>query len=80
MNQEENNIPELQNLIDAGCDADLIKRFIDLNQEGKRKEQLTLLSEHRGILLNKIHESQKCVDCLDYLLYQIKKSRKKEML
>jgi hypothetical protein len=31
-----------------------------------------LLKKHRNSLLDKIHEDQKAIDCLDYLFYRIK--------
>lgn len=34
----------LQNLRDAGCDEDTIKRFFCLQKDGRRKEQYRLLS------------------------------------
>jgi len=63
----------IQNLTDAGCDNHLIEHFLSLQKEGKKKDQLCLLSKQRGVLLCKIHEEQKRLDCLDYLIYTMKK-------
>jgi hypothetical protein len=40
-----------------------------MNEQAK---QMVLLKKHRNSLLDKIHEDQKAIDCLDYLLYRIK--------
>lgn len=63
----------IQNLKDAGCKEDVIKRFMNYAMEGKLKQQLKLLAKHRCLLLDEIHEEQKKIDCLDYLIYKMKK-------
>lgn len=65
-----------QNLIDAGCSRELIKQCIALVQENKPKEFLPLLSRHRRSLLDSIHQWEKQLDCLDYLIYQLEKEQK----
>lgn len=71
-----NNIIEqeklVRNLEDAGCSNHLIKEFLKLDADGKIKEQLRLLIKHREDLLNTIHENQKRIDCLDFLIFNIK--------
>lgn len=62
----------LRNLNDAGCDAQTIEQFIHLQSEGKTQQQLRLLSRHRRLLLQKVHDNQAKVDCLDYLIYTMK--------
>ena len=59
-----------QNLIDAGCDQAQIDAFAHLAGSGDRVE---LLETHRKALLTKLHQSQRQLDCLDYLLYQLRK-------
>lgn len=75
-----NRIPEeaqiRQNLKDAGCDEAAIQKFFQLQNEGKTKELLRLLSLHRAALLDCIHTSQHRIDCLDYLIYSIKQATK----
>lgn len=75
-----NGIPEevqiLQNLKDAGCDEAAIRKFFQLQNEGKTKEQLRLLFLHRAALLDRIHTGQHRLDCLDYLIYSIKQANK----
>lgn len=63
----------IQNLKDAGCDSNTISDFMDLSDRGKTKEELDLLSEHRRKMLDKIHDIQKNISCLDFLIYQLKK-------
>lgn len=65
----------IQNLKDAGCDAQCIEQFLSLGKEGKTLEQLALLSTHRQQLLDKVHQEEKRIDCLDYLVYQIQKRK-----
>lgn len=74
MNTEEKNEQLLlRNLKDAGCNAEMIARFFELRNTGNRHEQLKLLFSHREDLLQKLHKSQNRLDCLDYLVYNIKK-------
>ena len=46
----------------------------------ERFHVLRILEEHRKELLTGIHGYQKALDCLDYLVFQIKKHRKQEEL
>ena len=63
----------IQNLKDAGCDEDKIKIFINDIREEKISDGLKLLYIHRRSLLDHLHEKQKQIDCLDYLVYQFEK-------
>jgi hypothetical protein len=63
----------VRNLEDAGCNADIITTFIDYMREGKTVESVRLLKQHRQCLLDVLHKDQKQIDCLDYLIYKIKK-------
>lgn len=65
----------LQNLNDAGCDPETIQKFLSCWKAGKTADQLRLLAEQRNNLLDYIHKNEKCIDCLDYLVYQIEKER-----
>lgn len=69
-----------QNLLDAGCGADEVRRCLDLAEKQERGELLRILSLHRRTLLNAVHEGEKRIDCLDYLIYQIKKQENKTHL
>ena len=65
----------IQNLKDAGCDAKTVERFVELEEEGKTREQLDLLANHRRQLLERVHKEEKRIDCLDYLVYQMQKKK-----
>lgn len=67
----------IQNLKDAGCAPDIIECCIACMEQGKKKELLKRLEEHRKGLLNKVHEEEKQIDCLDYLVYQIRRCESK---
>ena len=72
----------VQNLKDAGCTQDVVACCIACMEQGKKKELLERLEEHRTHLLNKVHKAkflseqehcpeEKQIDCLDYFVYQI---------
>lgn len=61
----------IQNLEDAGCTPDDIECCIACMEQGKKNELLKRLDEHRTGLLSRVHEEEKQIDCLDYLVYQI---------
>lgn len=63
----------IQNLIDAGCDSETISAFIGEIENGNLESGLRLLAVHRRSLLDELHREQKQIDCLDYLIYQMKK-------
>ena len=63
----------MKNLADAGSDDDLIEKFMAYYRQGDRKMELSLLEKHRSCILDNLHNAQKEIDCLDYLVYQIRK-------
>ncbi len=67
----------IQNLEDAGCTQDIIECCIACMEQGKKNELLKRLEEHRKDLLHKVHEEEKHIDCLDYLVYQISRCESK---
>ncbi len=78
----------IQNLKDAGCSQGIIQCCITCMEQGKEKELLKRLEEHRKGLLNKVHKAkllsengvcreEKQIDCLDYLVYQIRRCESK---
>lgn len=73
-NQSEEAI--IQNLKDAGCDSDTIEKFMADLQQGKKSSGLKRLAVHRKKLLESLHREQKCIDCLDYLVYQMNETKK----
>ncbi len=66
-----------QNLLDAGCGEDTLQRCMGLAREQKHSELLHVLSRHRRTLLDLVHQIEKKIDCLDYLMYQIEKQENK---
>lgn len=66
----------ITNLKDAGCDSGLIEQFMELLENGETESGLSLLAKHRRFLLDCYHADQKRIDCLDYLIFQLKKEHK----
>lgn len=62
-----------QNLIDAGCREDLIETCMELAAANMWNRILPLLGEQRINLLDAVHDGQKQIDCLDFLVYSINK-------
>lgn len=62
----------LQNLRDAGCDGQTIRECLSLVGAKKDAQLLRLLAHRRMSLLDSLHKSQEQIDCLDFLVYQIK--------
>lgn len=65
----------VQNLRDAGCSQDTIENFLLYFDRNQKEKQLALLEKHRKQLLNVVHSEEKKIYCLDYLVYQLKKSK-----
>lgn len=63
----------VQNLKDAGCNEEVVEEFMELAEAGERQKQFKLLEKHRRTLLDKVHSKEKQIDCLDYLVFQMKK-------
>jgi hypothetical protein len=63
----------IQNLKDAGCASDVIEVFMQSYEQNKTSEQLNILKKQRCLLLDNVHKGEKMIDCLDYLLYKLKK-------
>lgn len=76
MKEYESEESIIQNLKDAGCEEDKICDFIECMKKGCVKEELKLLAGQREELLDELHQGQKRIDCLDYLVYCIKKGKK----
>ncbi len=74
MKVKRSEIQIVQNLKDAGCTDDFIQAFMADLEQGKAADGMKLLRKHRGFLLDNTHEWQKKIDCLDYLIYQMKES------
>ncbi len=64
-----------QNLLDAGCGSDTITQCVALARANEQAKLLCVLACHRRELLDTVHENEKHIDCLDYLVYQIEKQK-----
>lgn len=62
-----------QNLIDVGCNRDLVETCMELAKAGGWNRILSLLAGQRINLLDSVHGGQKQIDCLDFLVYSINK-------
>lgn len=62
--------PIRQNLEDAGCPEETIRKFA---QSGDMRQQMAVLTAHRQKLLDGIHTEQRKLDCLDYLIFKMRK-------
>ncbi len=65
----------IQNLKDAGCDRKIIECFMECMAQNDFDGQLRLMKEQRKCLLDRVHEEEKQISCLDYLVYRIDRSR-----
>lgn len=74
----ENSDSVIQNLEDAGFDENTVAQFMKLGETGEREKQMGLLEQHRKTLLALVHKHEKQIECLDYLVFQMKK-KKQEM-
>ena len=64
-----------QNLIDAGCSGQTVEHCMALLRERDMPELFKQLSKHRRHLLDQVQIHQKEIDCLDYLIYTLKKRK-----
>ena len=65
----------LRNLTDAGCGAEDIERYLKLRAKG-RSRRCSVSACASGKILDQVHESQEKLDCLDYLIYSMKRGKK----
>ncbi len=65
-----------QNLLDAKCGKELREQCMALSEQGLQVRMISLLRSHRTELLDTIHEYQKALDSLDYLLFKTEKMKK----
>ena len=62
-----------QNLIDAGYNEAQSNQCLILARNGEWMELCKMLAKQRTVLLNALHKSEKQIDCLDFLVYEINK-------
>lgn len=74
INISEENIE--RNLIDIGCNQEQIIHFMEIYKKRDLKKMLNFLKCERLQILNEVHQEQKKIDYLDYLVYTLKKEVK----
>ena len=62
-----------QNLIDIGCSEAETKQYLTLAKKGEWSKLCTALAKQKTVLLTALHKSEKQIDCLDFLVYEINK-------
>ena len=65
----------VQNLKDAGCTDKMVEKFMALQDSEGEEQQPRLLFIHRKHLLENLHQYERRIDCLDYLIYQMEKKK-----
>lgn len=68
-----------ENLLDAGCGRELTEQVAALLNTGHTREGLALLARHRKTVLENCHAEQKKMECLDYLIYQLRNKNQSEI-
>ena len=63
-----------ENLLAAGCGGAEIESILSSIQKGDRKSTEKLIAQCRKKQLDRLHDSQACIDRLDYLSYQLSKA------
>ncbi|MBQ6755993.1 MAG: hypothetical protein IJP43_03485 [Oscillospiraceae bacterium] len=59
-----------QTLIDAGCDEELCRHYLEKHLRGERQDELRLLRQRRAEIMEEIHRHSRELDCLDHLIYR----------
>lgn len=59
-------------LSDCGADSELSSRVVDAVEHGRIKYACRCLHEYRTKLLDRLHDEQKRLETLDYLLNALK--------
>ena len=65
----------LENLSDMGCDERQTSSMKKLYEEGDKETLLRNLRQCRCHLMDELHDSQKQVDNMDFLIRQIQKEK-----
>ena len=60
-----------KNLEDTACKKEFIQHYMSLQDSSK--EQLSILEDYRDELVKQMHDVQRKLDCLDYLLFYKRK-------
>ena len=62
-----------QNLIDAGCSEAEADKYLTLAKRDEWNKLCTALAKQKTVLLTTLHKSEKQIDCLDFIVYEINK-------
>ena len=60
-------------LKDICCEKELIEQIKECYDKKDFQGQIHLLRQHRCSTLERLHDEQKKIDCIDYLIYTINK-------
>lgn len=63
----------IQNMKDFGSDQETINLFLKYFDQGDIAGQKKVIECYRKKLIQKLHEKQKEIDLLDYMVYQLSK-------
>ena len=66
----------MQGLKDSGCSEEAAARICSLCSTGNYEEMLRQMKRQRCALVEEMHESQKKVDRMDYLIHMQEKQMK----
>ncbi len=69
--EDEQNIA--QNLRDAGCRAEDAAQILECWRRGELVQMRRQIDRCRSQQLERLHESQRCIDRLDYLCYRLER-------
>lgn len=62
-----------QNLLDAGYSEKEADQCLILARDGEWQNLCKMLARQKSSLLTALHKSEKQIDCLDFLVYEINK-------
>ena len=66
----------IQGLSDAGCSVETVRRIGTLYEAGSYADVLHQMKMQRCVLMDEMHESQRRVDCMDFLIRNQEKQMK----
>jgi len=75
--EEISKVGLIHSLLKAGMEPESLKAYLELGEEAvrDRREKIQLLRKTRSCLLESIHEKQRSLDEIDYLIDGIRKNQ-----
>ena len=64
-----------EELKEAGLSKPAADAVVEKLEAGDEAGAMALLDAHREKLIERFHQSRECIDCVDYLVYQLQKSK-----